>query len=201
MYVRLSTSGNVTDVNAVVDQLANHVLPAIQGQQGYRGLTASAHRADGIVTVLTVWESEADLKASEALANELRHKAVEASGGVLQQVQVYEQLVQVIGDSPPAPGCALLVRPVKMDPAKVDDNLAFFRANALAMITSTPGFRAVRNLMDRSSGEGMVGTVWDDESSIEASELQFEQVRPFAEAQGVEFGEPFRREIVFVHFV
>jgi heme-degrading monooxygenase HmoA len=201
MFVRMSTSGNVTDVNAIVDQLANHVLPAIQGQHGYRGLTASANRADGIVSVLTIWESEADLKASEALANEVRRKATESTGGVIQQVQVYEQMVQEIGGSPPALGCPLLIRPIKMDPDKIDDNVAFFRANVLAQITSAPGFRAIRNMIDRLSGEGMVGTVWDDVASLEASQLQFEQTRPLAEARGIEFGTPLRREIIFVNFV
>jgi heme-degrading monooxygenase HmoA len=198
MHVRMSTSDGATDIDAIVVHLRDQVLPKVKGQKGFRGITASADRPSGVISVLTLWETEGDLEASEVIANDVRQKAMDATGGRVQQVQAFEQLVWETAENPPGPGCPLLVTPVKMNPASVDDNIAFFRSNVLPDIKATPGFRAVRNMMNRQTGEGMVGTVWDDEASLEKSLAQFAERRPLGEARGVEFGEPFRREIIFV---
>lgn len=197
MFVRMSTSGGTSNIDAVVAQLRDQVLPAVKDQKGFLGIAASADRSSGAVSVLTLWDSEEDLAASEALANQVRQQAMQATGGQVQQVQVFEQLVWETGDNPPAPGCRLLITPIKMDPAKIDENLAFFRSNVVPEMKATKGFRAVRNMIDRQTGEGMVGTVWDDDRSLEGSLETFAKRRALGEARGVEFGEPVRREIIF----
>jgi heme-degrading monooxygenase HmoA len=197
MHVRMSTSEGATDIDAIVAHIRDRALPQLKGQKGFRGMTASADRAAALMSVLTLWDTEEDLKASDAQASDIREKAMEATGGRVQQVQVFEQLVWETGATPPAPGCRLLVTPIKLDPAKIDENIAFFRAMVLPEITTTPGFRAVRNMVNRKTGEGMVGTVWEDDASLEQSLAQFAERRPLGEARGVEFGEPFRREVIF----
>jgi hypothetical protein len=54
-----------------------------------------------------------------------------------------------------------------MDPAKVDENLELFNQTVLPDIEATPGFLGVSLLIKRQSGEGRVGTVWADESSLQ----------------------------------
>lgn len=60
-----------------------------------------------------------------------------------------------------------------------------------------PGFLAVRQLIDRSTGEGRAGSVWADEDSLSASLAQSEQRRALAKDRGVEFGEDRVLEVLF----
>jgi hypothetical protein len=47
-----------------------------------------------------------------------------------------------------------------MAPAKIEEILGFFRRDVLPRMKAQPGFCAVRNMINRQTGEGMVGTVW-----------------------------------------
>jgi hypothetical protein len=116
--------------------------------------------------VLTQWDSEADLDASESLADKVRLDAVRVAGGQ-PSVERFEQVLWQIGDARTAPGNKLHVRPIKMDPSRIDDNLAFFKDTVLPEIKATPGFVAVRQLINRSTGEGRVGTVCADQASVD----------------------------------
>jgi len=84
-----------------------------------------------------------------------------------------------------------------MDPAKGDDNLAYFKAEVLPTIKANPGFLAVRQQINRKTGDAIVGTVWTDKASMEAAAVDAEKRQ--AQAAGrVVFGDQSKREIVFV---
>jgi heme-degrading monooxygenase HmoA len=88
-----------------------------------------------------------------------------------------------------------------MDPAKVDEQVDFFRSTVLPELKGTPGFLAVRNMIDRSTGEGGVGTIWADEESMQASEATAEERRQRAADRGVELSDPSYRTILLSHLV
>lgn len=196
MFVRMTLTEDVPDLDAAVAHLRDEVLPAVRDSKGFRGITASGDRKAGVIGILTLWDSEADMKASDAVASQVRENAVKAIGGRVVDVQLYEQILQEM-TTPPAPGCPLLITPTKMDPAKVDENIEFFKANVLPEIKATPGFRAVRNMINRKTGEGMVGVVLDDDASVKEAEALADARRARATQQGVELGERSRREILF----
>ena len=66
MYVRLTTWIEATNIDGGLDYLRGTALPIIQQQRGYRGLSASVDRAGAAMSVLSVWDSEADRDASES---------------------------------------------------------------------------------------------------------------------------------------
>ena len=80
MHVRITTITGATDIDAGIRLAREQSVPALQKLKGYRGLTASADRAS-TVAVLTQWDTEDDLNASEADAEKLRSEAVRAFGG------------------------------------------------------------------------------------------------------------------------
>jgi len=198
MHVRISTINGATDLDAGIRFLGEKVVPELQQQRGFRGITASADRAAGLVAVLSLWETEQDMTASESVASKVRHEALGVMGGDVT-VETFEQVVADIGDPPPAVGCTLRVVRVKMDPARVDENIEFFRSEIVPRMKATPGFRGVRNMIDRASGSGAVGTLWDDEASMNAAEAAAEQRRHEASSRGVEFGEMSTRVLLFSH--
>jgi heme-degrading monooxygenase HmoA len=197
MHIRMTLTDGATDIDSATAHLRDEVLPKLKGQNGFRGMTASADRQAGVLAVVTSWETEADLKASEAAASQVRDSAVDAIGGRLVEVRAYEEMVNEVGQNPPAPGCLLVVTPVRMEPANVAANVAFFRETVLPEIKALPGFRAVRNMVDRETGEAMVGVVLTDEAAVEMWMAGAEQRRRRASGQGIELGPPARREVVF----
>jgi heme-degrading monooxygenase HmoA len=189
------TFAGVTDIDAGMRYLQDTVAPLLRAQAGFRGVTASADRSGGVLGVLSLWETEADRDASESTLVKAREEGQRVIGGAMTVAQFEELLVEV--DKPPTVGCSLLVRPISMDPAKIDENLGFFRRVVLPEIRANPGFCAVRAMVNRQTGAGMVGTVWADKASMDAAAEAAEARRQRAAQQGVTFGEQAKREIVF----
>jgi heme-degrading monooxygenase HmoA len=89
-----------------------------------------------------------------------------------------------------------MVTRVSMDPAKADENLEHFKREVLPQIKATPGFRTLRIMGDPETGDGIVGSVWDDEQSMQAAAEAAMARRPEATARGIDFGETSFREIL-----
>lgn len=68
------------------------------------------------------------------------------------------------------------------DPARVDDVLAYARDTVLPTVKKQPGNYGLGAWADRASGRILVGTVWADRASLEASEPAVTQQRSTAAA-------------------
>jgi heme-degrading monooxygenase HmoA len=196
MHVRVITFSGAKNIDDGLTFLQEKAMPLVSDQQGYRGLTASADRQGGVFAILSLWETDADRQASENALDDVRQHALDIIGGEMT-VENFEQVVIEMGDTPPGPGSVLLVQRVSMDPAKVEDNLAFFKSEVVPRIKANPGFRGLRNLMNRQAGQSIVGTVWADTDSLRSARAQGEQRRQEAVDRGVSFGEVSEREILF----
>ncbi len=197
MYLRLTTWTNATDIDGGIAYMKATALPAFQEQQGYRGSSASADRSAGTFVVLSMWATEADRDASESALGKTRNEASEIIGGTVKAERFEELVFEVV--KPPVPGCALMVTPFSMDPAKIDENLNFFESEVLPRIKAAPGFCAVRNMVNRNSGEGYVGTMWADRAAMdEQAEGAATSRREAAGTHGISFGDISLREILVV---
>ena len=196
MYARLSTITGASDIDGGIAFLRDQAVPQLQQQKGFRGLSASGDRKAGVVTVLSVWETEADLDASESAADKTRGDALRVIGGEVS-VERFEQTVWERSETAPEPGAKLHIRHISMDPSRVDENLEFFRQTVVPEMKATPGFRGVRQLINRSTGEGRVGSVWADEEALSAALANAEQRRARASDRGVRFGEDQVLEVLF----
>jgi glycosyltransferase involved in cell wall biosynthesis/heme-degrading monooxygenase HmoA len=194
MYTRLLNFTGATDIDGGVAYLRDEVLPVLNAQHGYRGVTASADRAGRLLGILSLWESESDRAASDSALGKARQEAVKIAGGTLT-VENYEQVVAEV-KKPPAVGCSLIVTRLSMDPASVDDNIAFFKNDIVPQITAQPGFCALRNMVDRQTGRGVVGTVWEDREAMEAYDAGMAERRAPAASRGITFDETTYREIL-----
>jgi heme-degrading monooxygenase HmoA len=196
MEVRLTTVRGANRIDDTVDFIRDNILPDLRQQKGFSSISLAGNRSAGVFSVLTVWETEADRDSSEGFSEKARNQALEILGGELT-VERFEQVLWEKGPTPPAPGAKVHVRPIKMDPAKVDENLEFFKQTVLPDIKATPGFLSIRQLINRQSGEGRVGSVWADEPSVKTAIERAEQRRPLGISRGVEFGEDEVLDILF----
>lgn len=200
MFARVNNVTGAKDIDAGVAFLRDKVVPEVQGQKGFRGLTMSGNRSTGEVGILGLWETLADLEATDSTVSKLRKEAMDVLGGEIT-VATMEQLVAEVTKPQDMVGRPLRIVRVKMDPAKVDEQVAFFRSDVLPEMKATAGFLAVRNLIDRKTGNGNVGTIWADEDSMRAAEAIAEERRPLALARGVEISDPNFRTILLSHLV
>ncbi|MDT4939595.1 MAG: hypothetical protein QOG80_3266 [Pseudonocardiales bacterium] len=196
MFTRVVTFTGAKDLDAGVVFVRDQVMPVMGQQHGFRGLTVSVDRSGAVLGVLSLWDSEADRAASESALAKTREEAQTVIGGTMA-IESFEELVFDVVAAPVV-GSSLLVRRVSMDPAKVDENAAFFTREVLPQIKANPGFRSARNMINRQTGEGLVGTVWADNDTMEAAAEAAEARREQAARQGVNLGEQSRREIVYV---
>ncbi len=194
MYTRLLTFNRATDIDAGVAYLRNEVLPVLNSQHGFRGVSASADRSGAVLGILSLWETEADRTASNSAMGKARDEATELVGGELT-VENFEQVAEAI-TKPPVAGCALIVTRISMDPAAIDENVAFFKSEVLPQIKARPGFCALRNMLDRQGGHGLTGTVWEDRKAMEAAAADMSERRSVAASWGVSFDETTYREIL-----
>jgi heme-degrading monooxygenase HmoA len=195
MYTRVLTFTGVSDVDAAVSVVRDSALSVVRSQRGYQGVIASADRSGGVFGILSRWESEADRDASESALAKTREATQQRIGGELT-VEMFEERVVEIAQ-PPTPGSALMVTRFRVDPAKIDETLEFFEREVAPQIAAAPGFRTLRNMINPQTGEGIVGTVWDDQQTMEAAAEAAQTRRAEATTRGVSFGEISYREIVF----
>jgi heme-degrading monooxygenase HmoA len=96
VFARVSTFQGSPDV---IDQSIRHasevVLPAAQKMSGFKGMLALADRATGKEVAITLWESEAELRASEEAADQLRSNS---AGEAAQQIASVERFEIVLDE-------------------------------------------------------------------------------------------------------
>ena len=196
MYNRVVTLSGVKDIDGLLASMKETSVSALRAQRGYKGFSVSADRASGLVGTMTVWETEADRDASDSALAKLREEITERFATDIKIDTFEERVVEV--SKPPTVGSRLMVTRVSMDPAKVDEIIEAFRQEVVPQIKAAPGFRTLRNMINPQTGEGIAGTVWDDEKSMQAAAEMAMARRPEGEARGVKFGETSYREIIFV---
>lgn len=196
LHARVMTFNGAKNIDDGAVFVREKAMPVVREQPGYAGLTVSADRAGGVLGILSLWKSEADRTASESGLDSVRQEGLGVIGGELT-IENFEEVFVKIGATPPGPGSALLVQRVKIEPAKVDENLEFFAKEVAPRIMENDGFRALRQLVDRATGDSVLGTVWSDTASLKAALAQGQARRPEAVARGVTFGDMSEREVLF----
>ena len=194
MHTRLVSFTGAKDIDGGIAFIRDKVVPILSQQAGYRGLTASADRGAGVLSALSLWETEANRDASDSAMGKSREEGHGIIGGELT-VEVFELLVAEV-DRPPVPGSGLLVTRISMDPAKVDENVAFFKNEVLPQIKAGPGFLALRNMVNRKTGQGVVGSAWANQDALKEAAAAAQVRRQQGVARNVTFGEVSLREIV-----
>ena len=101
-FVRLvSINGEPGKLDAAIVQIRNNVLPVLKSQKGYRALIVSVDRQIGRVSASSVWDTKADLDASESKLAGPRAEAAKAAGAGPNdvQVEIFETAVVQLSES------------------------------------------------------------------------------------------------------
>jgi heme-degrading monooxygenase HmoA len=195
MFTRHVNFVGAKDIDSGIEFVRDVVTPVLHSQHGWRGTTVSADRINRFYSVLTLWESEADRDGSESALLKVRDEGHKVIGGEIS-VEYFEQVTVQIATKPTT-SSKLIVTKVSMDAAKVDENIAFFAREIAPQITSAPGFEALRQLVNRTTGESMVGTTWSN-ADARRKALAMAEERQRNGQMPVTFRERSERDILFI---
>ena len=99
MFARVSTFQGPPDQTAEGIRLAREqILPAARLMDGFKGIYLLYDRESGKSLSVTLWETEADMQASEEAASQVRDQSAEASGDKVIDVKRYEVALQKLVD-------------------------------------------------------------------------------------------------------
>ena len=196
MYAR-NVGFQGTDVERAVGYLDEEAAPVAAQQKGFRQLAAAGDRSAGLLSVLTVWDTLDDLQASDAALAKIRQEGTERFGGQMASVDVFEQVVMEVGKTPPQPGCMIRIQDTRLPVERIDELVAFFKAEILPGILGGPEVRAVRNLVNRQTGQGRISVVFSNQAALETSESARKERMATAGQRGVEFGEARVLEVLY----
>ena len=157
MFTRLTTFTGANNIDNAVTHLRDEGLPILNLQQGYCGVTVSAARSEGVLAILSVWDSEADREASESAVSKGRRDAAGLIGGDVT-VETFEQVVAEVNE-PHIVGSPQIMIRISTDPANIDENIAFFKSEILPQIETAPGLLVLRDMINRETGEGIVSSI------------------------------------------
>jgi heme-degrading monooxygenase HmoA len=91
MFARVSTyEGRPEQLDEMHHEGMEHVLPALEMQDGFSGGLLLADRQSGKVMAVTLWESEQAMDATEDASHWLRIFSAQSSGGTISSVERYE---------------------------------------------------------------------------------------------------------------
>jgi hypothetical protein len=196
MFNRVTTLTGAQDLDEAVRYLQETALPVTRSQTGYRGATASVDRNAGVLGVLTMWDSAANREASDSAVAKSRDEVSRLVSGTMT-VELFEEVgLHVV--KPPTVGASLRVVGYSTDPADVDGIVSYFNSDIAPRAKAMPGFRALRILVDRATGAGLVGSVWDDDSAMGQADGPLRRLREEIGRRGVTFGETSHRKIAMI---
>ena len=186
MFTRLWTFTGASNIDSGVAYLRDEVLPVLNSQRGYRGVLASAARSEGVLGILSLWDTEADSEASDSALGKAREEAAQLVGGDLT-VEAFEQVVAQVNRLA-VPGSAFIMIRVSGHPAMIDE-IVSFKSEILPQIKTAPGLLVLRDMVNRKTGEGIISSAWADQEAMRLGTGRNLALRPQAAASGVNFGE------------
>jgi hypothetical protein len=162
VYARVNTIfGTESKVSAGVAQIEESDRKAVESADGNRGLTTLVDRSGGVIVALSYWDDPQ--RSSDAVLTRARESAAAAAGGEL----IAESFEVAVAERPvePAPGAAVRMTRVQLDPTKIDAGLTFVRDELLQRLSAATGLCSAELLIDREIGNGLLVTTWTDEDA------------------------------------
>ncbi|WP_433503636.1 hypothetical protein ACQP04_28605 [Pseudonocardia halophobica] len=173
MYARVNTIfGSRAKVGSGVARIEESDRRAVEAVDGNRGLTTLVDREGGVIVAVSYWDDPQ--RSSEVVLTRARESAAVAAGGEL----VAESFEVVGAERPavPAPGAAVRMTRVQLEPARIDAGLAFVRDELLHRMVAGSGLCSSEMLVDRESGSLLLVTTWADEDAADRADALLEEL-------------------------
>jgi len=152
-------------------------IDAISACAGYQGVAALANRESGAAIVVTYWESEAAMLASEEVAAGTRASITSRLPNLT--VTDVDRLEIALQErvAPPRTHTIARVTDVRIPPDTLGTFVGVLRDRWIPVGKIQPGFRACLVTINRTTGRALVATIWESAAELEAAEAALAPVR------------------------
>jgi hypothetical protein len=180
MYARVNTIfGTEGKVSAGVAHLEESDRTVVESADGNRGLTTLVDRKTGVIVAMSYWDDPQ--RSSEAVLTHARESAAAAAGGQLI-AETFEVAVSHRA-ALPAPGAAVRMTRVQLEPDKADAGLAFIHDELLPRLSAGSGLDSTELLIDRETCNGLLVTTWTDEDAANRGDAVLDELPADAPAR------------------
>ncbi len=193
MHARVTTS---TIQQGKIDEgiriFHDAIVPEAQKQKGFRDILMLIDRATGKFVVYALWESEADLRATETSGHYQTQVAKLAS---LMVGQPTREICEVTVNELSAVKTGTLhgrVTTALFQQGKIDEGIRIVRDSIAPEAKKQQGFDGLLSLLDRAMGKSIILTLWESEADVNASESSGYYQAQVAKAAPILLGQPTR---------
>jgi hypothetical protein len=171
VYARSTTvQAQPSSIDAGIAHVRDEVMPALPEIDGFVGLSLLVDRDSGRCIVTTAWETEEAMHGSAERVQPIRDRAAEMFGG---SATVEEWEIAVLHrDHRSGEGACARVTWVKSDPARIDENVEYYKTSVLPDIENLEGFCSVSLLINRASGRSASCATFDSRDAMERNREQ-----------------------------
>ncbi|MUL66406.1 hypothetical protein BOO86_18175 [Mycobacterium sp. CBMA 234] len=166
MYARSTTiHAQPSAIDAGVAHVRDEVMSALQGLDGFIGMSLLTDRESGRCIATTAWESEEAMRDNAETVRPLRERAIEMFGGAAT-VDEWDIAVLHRAHQMPEGACARVTWG-HADPAHADAAIDYFRSTILPDTEALEGFCSMSLMVDRATGRGVSCTTFDSREAME----------------------------------
>ena len=180
MYARTTTirAAQPSSIDAGIAHVRDNVMPALEGFDGYVGLSLLVDRSSGDCITTSAWKTDETMRASTAAVRQIRSRAAQTFGGN-PDVDEWE-IAAMHRDRPAAAGACVRVTWAKLIPDRVGPGIEMFKKNVLPALKALEGYCSASLLVSRASGRAVTSAVYDSIEAMERNRDQLDRIRASA---------------------
>jgi heme-degrading monooxygenase HmoA len=180
VYARTTTiqAAQISSLDAGIAHVRDDVIPALEGFEGYIGLSLLVDRSSGHCITTSAWETDEALRASTSAVQEIRRRAAQTFGG---NPDVDEWEIAVMHrDHQAGEGACVRVTWAKVSPDRVAPGIEMFKTTILPALQELEGYCSASLLVSRASGRAVTSAAYDSAEAMERNRDQLDRLRASA---------------------
>lgn len=193
MHARVTTATIQRDkIDECIRIWRDSVVREARQQKGLRDLLFFIDRSTGKSIVCALWESEADLHATEASGHFQAQVAKISPLAVGQPTrEIFEVTVNDLATLKPGTQYGRITT-VMLQRDKVDESTRILRDSIIPEARKQKGFSGLLSMMDRGLGKGITLALWESDADMKAGESSGYYQTQIAKLQPLFMGQPTR---------
>jgi heme-degrading monooxygenase HmoA len=171
VYARSTTiQAQPASIDDGIAYVRDEVMPALQEIDGCVGVSLLVDRDSGQCIATSAWETEEAMHASTERIQPIRDRAAERFGGS-STVEEWE-IAALHRDHRSGEGACARATWVNGDPARMDQNVEYFKSSVLPELENLEGFCSASLMIDRASGRAVACTSFDSRDAMDRNREQ-----------------------------